>query len=1400
MLGVHSLAPAQLYAGTERKPAPKPKSNMGDVQSAVLGDANATTNPHDSDITHTRRKKELAGGPNDTTRLAQRDSGVGSTTGDSHEFSQINEDAPSTSQRTEPASWLAGEQPAASDGAQKPTTVPPPQPVTVPMENSEKRTDSIDFSNRPPTEAGPSRKRAGSSHSSLQHDAPLEQAPPRPDETHFNAIAYRRDPETVIAYLVPLPQPKLQGNNKEAVTEPKYFLYAPPPPHLLKPRNGASEGYVRKLNRHWQQQVRRAQRSEQPTGKRILPHKRLHGKVVRGMTRALGKLQTDDVTFLARIHPKTVNHLILIHPWGLSGAQTPEEVMRTFRAQMFESKKKAKRDSILSAVFFMPALAIDTLAIFFGGMAEVDGIWMLVSVTAYRTARFITRKMGPEPKTMELEQAKLIEDAKRSGFPPTPPPEAEEDSEPGAVRRSVDALRRSLGSVKYRMSMNQRRSRSRKRKGGESSSTDTSRPQTTEASRTDLEGFNRGELEDHAEENEAPTTSAAVPAAAPPSTAHSGSELSGFLEHMDEEVTDDGQPGSSSGGIFASEADGHRTSAESNNTTKSTKKKGQNFQLTFYPSPAMDVLARYVQESCHMKNGRVYSSPDIVPTEEDVLNVVGWRPERREHDSPEAQADDEEWQTRAIKNDLRQASRKAAKAWNKSCRKQAKQQRRSKKGGLLAFKWPAKKASKGKNKETTTSSDSEPTSSSTEKEARSAAIKARIAALRAKTQRKQQKKGTPAEAQDDESATTTTPPAAAQEGEEATTTTKKDKRGRAAGAAAILGAPCFAMAERVKNRRKQNASRKQSEPSSSSDSPSAEKKKNKGGAKRGAALKQRMISKRDALRQRKTKNAAADVDDAQTTATPPPVAPVGLETPTDLDEAPRDTEGEGQTTTTAAATAATNQDDQTEAGDNNAKKDKSFKGKLLAIPAGIAAAIGAVLKKRRNEKDAKKKITTTAADDLSGEPKEKKASRFSALQERFKARRTRVSKNKKSSSSSPSDTTNKQSRMSSVKERIQEMKQKRKVKKEANNSKKKSAKAATPSQEEEEEANQPKSTKEHGAVVGLVAGCVALPMAKAKQIRDKRRKTGGQQQSQPTSINTDSPTVMSGTQLSPVPEETQQQQRNNTTTATTNDESITRTTTTQAPPAYTAAAGTMNRPTTSYQSPVVEEDDEDDEEFEDPPEELPATDSQYLPGLGQSEVPVRPGPPDARLGSSDTAVEQIASANEPRPSIEAAAGGAGGRRLKAVRTGIEGFVNRRRGEGKDASGEAKVENKNKKSNEPAAAAGAAGETTPATTVGGRFQGLKDGLDGLKAKRRSAAAGGGGDAGVENEKTKSSAAAPDGEGAVTGGGGGRFKSLKGGLANMKAKKTGTEPPPTKEKVYKEGGPGFIERARWIWVMA
>lgn len=537
---------------------------------------------------------------------------------------------------------------------------------------------------------------------------------------------------------------------------------------------------------------------------------------------------------------------------------------------------------------------------------------------------------------------------------------------------------------------------------------------------------------------------------------------------------------------------------------------------------------------------------------------------------------------------------------------------------------------------------------------------------------------------------------------------KKDKRGRAAGAAAIMCVPCFAITERVNYRRK---SAKKEEPS--------EARADKGGAARLQTLKQRLSSKRDARRQRK---ATGGKNVTQRGAADAPAAPVGLETPTDIDGPLTDTEGQ----TTAVATDV---EDQTDVEDNAArpKENKSVKGRLLAIPAAIAAAIGAVLKKRRDAQKSNK--TTDASDGDEG----KKPSRFSVLQERFRARRTRVSKKKEPARS-------KQSGASGSKEWFKELNRKRKSKSAAKTKSPKTKSFKTAKEDK------PKGAKEHGAVVGLVASCVALPVAKIKQARDKRYK--------PAAITTDTTAVVTGTPLSPVPEKQQQRAANSGSS-------------TLAPSATSAtatAAAAPDDPTISHQPPVVEE------EFEDPPEEV-LNAGQYLPGHGQSEVPVRPGPPDA-MASSDTAVEQTAAVKEPQQSRAQVAV----EKLKAARAGL---VNRAR-----ATGEGADQATGKKESEPVE-----GESAPA----GRFQGLKGGLDGFKAKRRTAD-NSQSDVAVENEKTKP---APDNDAST----GGRFKSLKEGLANRKANKTGAETPASNEKmVHEDRSPGFIQRIRWIWDMA
>lgn len=600
MLGVHSLTPTKLYVGTttvQQKPTIRRVISGENEPRPSTKDPLPTHQPdasHDTTPTSTSNFMAVARGA--PTRVTPS-----------------KEAGPSPQ---EPPRRLAGDQ---STGNSEQQTASHVSPVVDLPETAMTAGPSGSMSHRPASLRDPDISDRG-------------MVPTRPDESHANAISYRRDPETVIAYLVPLPEPTVQG--KALQVPPQYFLYAPPPPHLIKPAQG-SEGYAVRLTRHWQQSVRRAKINAH-NGKKV-SWKGTRSKMIRACVWGLNKLKYDDVAFLARIHPKTVTHLILIHPSDLSAQQTPEEILSSFRAQIFESKKRAKRNSIISAALFLPALAIDTAAVFFGGLAEIDGIWMLVSITAYRTARLITQKMGPDPKTLEISQEKLIEEAQKL-HPQQEKEESDDESETGAIRRSVDALRRGVGSIKHRISQKGGRNR-RKSESGDRVSTDTSRPQTRAS-----QGFVGGELEDHAEETSAAevgtTSDIGVASNAAVRSNDTGEELSGMLEHsVEEEIP--GTTSRPSGGIFQDDTTGDAISTESGDGS-AINSKGQNFQLTFYPSPAMDILDRYMQERCHTRNGQAFSGTTVPPTEGEVLAVMGWRPERRQHQTAEQQQEDEE--------------------------------------------------------------------------------------------------------------------------------------------------------------------------------------------------------------------------------------------------------------------------------------------------------------------------------------------------------------------------------------------------------------------------------------------------------------------------------------------------------------------------------------------------------------------------------------------------------------------------------------------------------------------------------------------------------------------------------------------------------------------------------------
>lgn len=211
-------------------------------------------------------------------------------------------------------------------------------------------------------------------------------------------VGYTRDPERLIAYLIPLPPPSSKGQTLDVPQ--RYMIYTPPAPHLLKPTtvagSGAKEGKRHKAKRLVQQEVRKAKTYDGKT----LSLRGLHYKAVRGCDRAVAAIKSPDITFLNRVPRKDVTELVLIHPASVLAGHSPREVRDEVGAQLARTKKRAARDSIISTLLFPPSLVIDTLAAVvwpFGGLAEIDGVWMYASISGYLTARNVTKRMEREP-------------------------------------------------------------------------------------------------------------------------------------------------------------------------------------------------------------------------------------------------------------------------------------------------------------------------------------------------------------------------------------------------------------------------------------------------------------------------------------------------------------------------------------------------------------------------------------------------------------------------------------------------------------------------------------------------------------------------------------------------------------------------------------------------------------------------------------------------------------------------------------------------------------------------------------------------------------------------------------------------------------------------------------------
>lgn len=284
--------------------------------------------------------------------------------------------------------------------ASRTMTPPPPPPVLPPRPRQEQ---FFTF-----------RRRV--SQLSSSGDGQVMQLPPRrlltTDDVPVNSVGYTRNPEKVIAYLIPLPAPIRKGQPMEvpqvspslpfrshnmnfiltiSFPNPKrYMIYTPPAPPLLKPQG--KEGKRHKAKRLAQEEVKKAKTFSGKT----LSLRGLHSKTLRGADWAVSAIRNADITFLNRVPRKEVGELILIHPASVLENESSEDVHREFTRQLARTRRKAAKHSIISSALFAPAVVIDTLAAViwpFGGLAEIDGVWMYTSLSGYLTARSVSKRL-----------------------------------------------------------------------------------------------------------------------------------------------------------------------------------------------------------------------------------------------------------------------------------------------------------------------------------------------------------------------------------------------------------------------------------------------------------------------------------------------------------------------------------------------------------------------------------------------------------------------------------------------------------------------------------------------------------------------------------------------------------------------------------------------------------------------------------------------------------------------------------------------------------------------------------------------------------------------------------------------------------------------------------------------
>ncbi|OMP89328.1 hypothetical protein BK809_0006051 [Diplodia seriata] len=325
-------------------------------------------------------------------------------------------------------------QPVEDHGDEKPPPYPPrpqqqPEPHPVETHDDEKP---------PPYPPRPDQQPA----------TPYQPPPPPrrtrqvfPDDDPANPIHYTRDPHKLIAYLIPFPKPALPDTAPDAIPD-RFIIYTPPPPPLSKPAEGEKEERMRKVQRKWQEEVREAKTSTAKTAS----WKGIKSRATRGIDWAVNQTTSSNLDFINRLggdgggggskqkgpaapaDTTTTHHdapnaptaptavpeashstaqktvgltdMVIVYPpssTGATSADDPAAMRAEFVSSMLRTKTKAQRDAVLATGLLPVSFAVDVLATVvwpFGGLVEMDAVWMYSSMRGAKIARSTTRRLA----------------------------------------------------------------------------------------------------------------------------------------------------------------------------------------------------------------------------------------------------------------------------------------------------------------------------------------------------------------------------------------------------------------------------------------------------------------------------------------------------------------------------------------------------------------------------------------------------------------------------------------------------------------------------------------------------------------------------------------------------------------------------------------------------------------------------------------------------------------------------------------------------------------------------------------------------------------------------------------------------------------------------------------------